>query len=235
MKGIFRKECLQYFTSFMGYLFIAVFLLLCGLFFYLVNIVSQNSDIKVFFSTVIPFLVFLVPMLTMRSYAEERKQRTEELLLTAPVTLWDIVLGKFFAAWFLFALPLLFTLSFPVILARYGTCELWVVVVNYLAILLIGGAVIALGLLVSVLSEHQIVAGIVSYCLIIVLFYMEQVAFILGDGFLGGVFRFLALNTHLTKLSYGVLDLVDVAYFTSLILLSLWCAVLVLEEKKNQG
>lgn len=234
MKGMFRKECVQYFTSFMGYLFIAVFLGICGLFFYLVNIASQNSDMKAFFSAVIPFLIFLVPMLTMRSYAEERKQRTEELLLTSPVTSWDVILGKFFAAWFLFSLPLLCTISFPFLLARYGTCEIWVVVANYLAIFLIGGGFIALGLLVSVLSEHQIVAGIVSYCLIIVLFYLEEVAFLLGDGILGGIFRFLALNTHLVKLSYGVLDMVDVAYFVSLMFLGLWCSVLVLEEKRSR-
>lgn len=235
MKAMYRKELTQYFTSFMGYLFVAVFLMICGLFFYLGNIASQNSDIKVFFSSVIPILVFLVPMLTMRSYAEERKQRTEELLLTSPVTLWDIVLGKFFAAWALFALPLCLTISFPFVLYHYGTCEIWVVIVNYLAILLIGGTFLSLGLLVSVLSENQIVAGIVTYSVLILLFYLEQVAFMLGDGILGELFRFLALNSHLSKLSYGVLDLVDVVYFASITLLCLWLSVVALDSRKNIG
>ena len=233
MRGIYNKELTQYFTSAIGYIFIAVFLSICGLFFYLTNLASQNSDIKVFFSSIITFLMFLIPILTMRSYAEEKKGRTEELLLTAPIELSQIIGGKFLASCTIFAIPLALTFSFPIIISIFGECEVLVSLGNYLGLLLIGATFISIGLFVSILSENQIVAAIVTYCILLVLFSLNQVVVMLGDNLISQILNFLSINTHLVKLTYGVLDLTDLVFFISTTLLFLFLSVLVLDRKRR--
>lgn len=232
MQGIYQKELMQYFKSMIGYLFIAVFLCIAGAVFYTVNLASLSTDIKVFFSNIIPFLIFLMPILTMRIYSEEKKQKTEELLLTSPLEVHQIVLGKFWAAFTVFAMPLVITLAFPVVLSIYGTMELYVTLGNYVGITLIASSFLAIGMFVSVLSENQIIAAILTYSILIATYSVDTLTYFVSNEALLAVIEFVSVNAHYAKLTYGVLNLVDVVYFLSITVLFLYASVLVIERKR---
>lgn len=232
MTAIFQKEMTQYFTSLMGYIFIGIFTAISGIVFYLVNLASLNSDIKTFFSSIITFLIFLIPVVTMRIYAEEKKQKTEEMLLTAPVEMRDIILGKFFAALCLFLIPMAITFAYPVILSIYGTLEIYVVLGNYLGIVLVASSFIAIGIFISVLSENQIIAAILTYCVLITIFSVNKITMFVQHPLVEKLVSFISVDSHYTTLSYGVLDFVDVAYFISLTVLFLFFSTYVLDRKR---
>ncbi len=232
MAGIYQKELMQYFKSMIGYLFIAVFLSISGAVFYTVNLASLNSDIKTFFASIIPFFIFLIPILTMRIYSEEKKQKTEELLLTSPLEIHQIVLGKFWAAFTVFAIPLAATLVFPLVLWVYGTMEGLVVLGNYVGIVLIGGSFIAIGLFISILSENQIIAAILTYSVLIATYSVDTLTYFVSNPVALAVIEFVSVTAHYVKLTYGVLDLPDVMYFLSITALFLYASVLVIERKR---
>ena len=137
MKAIYWKEMRQYFHSVIGYVFLAIFVLINSYYFFLQNLLNRSGDITDYFQSTITIMMFLMPMLTMRSFSEEKKQRTDMLLLTMPIRREDIVLGKFFAAESVFLLGLAVTLVFPAILALCGSAQLWITVGNYIGIILL--------------------------------------------------------------------------------------------------
>ena len=120
MKAIFNREFNSYFTSMLGYVFLTIFLLLTGVMFYVVNIRFMTARMTNFFSIVNNWALFLLPLLTMRLFSEDRKQKTDQLLLTAPISTKEIVFGKYFAAFGIFMVGVLITLIYPVILAFTG-------------------------------------------------------------------------------------------------------------------
>ena len=140
MIALYRKELRSAFTSWTGYIYLAVFSLISGFIFTTGNLLSQNGDIKSYFASICTVLVFLVPILTMRVFAEERKLRTLQLLLTMPLSLGDIVAGKFLATLTVFCIGLVPTLAYPLILAGYGSVELAVIAGNYLGLLMLVSA-----------------------------------------------------------------------------------------------
>lgn len=160
MAAIFNKEFKSYFTSAVGYIFMAVFLLISGLFFALINLLPANSYYNsVLQNTMFVFLI-LVPVLTMRTLAEESHQKTDQLLLTAPIKISDIVLGKYFAAVSIFLLTLLVTCLYPLIMSMFGSISTWEIIGNYIGFALMGAAFIAVGVFVSSLTDKQITAAV---------------------------------------------------------------------------
>ena len=171
MRAVYRKEMRQYFHTPVGYVFLAIFLFINAFYFLLQNLLTRSGDITDYFQSAVSLEMFLIPMLTMRSFAEERKQRTDVFLLTMPVDCREIVLGKFLAAESVLLAGLGATLAFPVILALCGSVQPMITLGNYLGILLLLSAFIAVGLFASALSENQIVAAVLSYVIIFLLWY----------------------------------------------------------------
>lgn len=171
MRAVYRKEMRQYFRSPAGYVFLAIFLFINAFYFLLQNLLPRSGDITDYFEAVVTLEMFLIPMLTMRSFAEERKQRTDIFLLTMPVDCRSVVLGKFLAAESVFLMGLGATLAFPVILALCGSAQPLITFGNYLGSALLMSAFIAVGIFASALSENQIVAAILSYVIIFLLWY----------------------------------------------------------------
>lgn len=171
MNAVYRKEMRQYFRSPIGYVFLAIFLFINAFYFLLQNLLTRSGDITDYFGAVITLEMFLIPMLTMRSFAEEKKQRTDVFLLTMPVGRWDLVLGKFLAAESVFLMGIAVTLAFPAMLALCGSAQLFITLGNYVGIILLMSAFIAVGLFASALSENQIVAAVLSYVMIFLLWY----------------------------------------------------------------
>lgn len=233
---IARRELRFNFDSLIAYLLISGFLLFTGGFTWLnqaSNIFAiKQADLAVFFSVARWTLFFFIPAMTMRLLAEERKNGTFELLLTKPVTLTQIILGKFLSSWIVIGLSLALTLPYYFSVAYVGDLDHGATFSGYLGLLLMSAAYIAIGLLAGSFSDNQIVALLLS--LFIGIFF--QLVFELIGAFLPGVsgevFYYLSMNKHIDSLSRGVLDIKDMLYFVSVTLIALLLTVRNLTFKK---
>ena len=206
MRAVYRKEMRQYFRSPVGYVFLAIFLFINAFYFLLQNLLVRSGDITDYFQAVVTLEMFLIPMLTMRSFAEERKQRTDVFLLTMPVDERSIVLGKFLAAESVFLIGLGATLVFPVILALCGSVQPLITLGNYLGIILLMSAFIAVGIFASALSENQIVAAVLSYVMIFLLWYSYGLGSAVQNELLLALLNRVSVMQTYHELVMGILD-----------------------------
>jgi ABC-2 type transport system permease protein len=229
--AIFRRELRSYFNSPVAYVVIVVFLAIIGWFFtsnlFLMNIAS----LRVVFELVPLVLLFFVPAITMRLLAEEKKSGTLELLTTKPVRDSEIILGKFLAAWILLAAALLPTLLYVLTLALLGSPDPGPILTGYLGLLLMGAVAIGIGLFASSITENQIVAFIIAFLILLILFLMDKVLMYVPEG-LASTIEFLGIDYHFGNIARGVIDSRDVLYFLSLLTFSLCCATVSLERRK---
>ena len=174
MGAIYRREIGAFFTSSIAYVFLCVFYLICDFFFIMDNLAGGSADLAGVFSTMFIVSIFLIPLLTMRLFSEEKKQKTEQGLLTAPVSLGEIVFGKYFAALVLYTIALVMPLIYALILSFFGTVEWGIVFANFLAMFLLGAAFIAVGTLISALTENQIAAAVLSFVALMALKAMSE-------------------------------------------------------------
>ncbi|MGL4791864.1 MAG: ABC-2 transporter permease, partial [Anaerotignaceae bacterium] len=175
MKAIYKREMKMYFNSMTGYVFIGFFVLVTAIYFSLLNILSLSPEFHYVFGSVIMMFLILAPMLTMRLLSEEARHKTDQLLLTSPVSVVGIVLGKYFAALSVFVIGLIITAIFPIILSVYGTIATAQILGSYLGFFLLGGIFIAVGLWISALTENQIVAAVATFVAIFLLLMVENI------------------------------------------------------------
>ena len=176
MTAIFKKEMRTYFNTLTGYAFLGFFVLITGYFFVSQNVAAYNADYSnTLVGTMIMFLI-LVPVLTMRLFAEEARQKTDQLLYTSPLKVTDIVVGKFLAAICLFLIGIAITMIFPYILSRYGEINVKGLVGVVIGYFLMGSCLISVGLFVSVLTDNQIVAAAGTFAALFLLLMMDSIA-----------------------------------------------------------
>lgn len=187
MNAVYKKELLTYFVTPLGYVFMGLFLLTTGFFFATKNLFFRSPEYTRFFSSIIRVFLFSAPILTMRLLSEEKNQKTDQLLLTAPVPVWQIVTGKYLAAFTVFGLTLLFTVVYPVIIEIHGSLALWETVGSYVGFLLLGGCYIAVGTFISGITENQITAGLVTFFAILFFMLIDSIANALPTDPLAGV------------------------------------------------
>ncbi|HEY5047966.1 MAG TPA: ABC transporter permease [Rhizomicrobium sp.] len=237
---IFRREFAAYFATPLAYVFIVIFLFAMGAFTFYIGHFYENgvADLSVFFAYHPWLYLFLVPAISMRLWAEERRTGTMELLLTLPVPLWATVLGKYLAAWAFTAVAL--ALTFPIWLTvnYLGHPDNGVILASYLGSLLMAGSYLAIGACVSAATDNQVIAFVVS----VVVCFLFTVS---GAPLVLDVFRawtpLILVNavssfsflTHFTAISTGVIDLRDLIFFVSLIALFLTANVVLVDLKKT--
>jgi len=175
MLAIFKRELKTYFLTPTGYIFLALFLLITGIFFTLSNILPKNPTFAPFLDSILFLFLLCVPILTMRLMTDEKRFRTDQLLLTSPVKIIDIVLGKYFAALVLFCIALGVTVIYAVILNAYGSLDTWESFGAYLGFVFLGSAFIALGLYVSAATENQVIAAIVTFGALLIVWILDFV------------------------------------------------------------
>jgi gliding motility-associated transport system permease protein len=228
--ALLEKEERALFSSPIAYAVVAVFLVLLGYTFTTFLFLNKVATLlHVFFQTSALFLL-LVPVLTMRLVAEERRQGTLELLLTAPVTEIGIVLAKFFAALTLVVAMLALSGTYPLVLGLYGNPDWGPIYAGYLGLLLLGATLVALGLLVSSLTANQLVAAVVSLGLFLLLWMLDTLSYLVPDP-LDTLFVTLSLLAHFTPLATGSLFVSDVGFFVSLTLAALYLSVRALARR----
>lgn len=176
MLAIYKKEIRSYFTSMIGYVFMAFFLVIIGIFFYAQNLYSGYANFEYTLSTVNFLFVLLAPLLTMRLIAEENKQKTDQLLLTSPISAGSIVIGKFLAVFSVFIIVMLITCFYPLIMMHYGKIPVIAAYSSIFGFTLLGGAYLAMGLFISSLTDSQVVAAVISFVTFLFTVLMDGIA-----------------------------------------------------------
>jgi ABC-2 type transport system permease protein len=233
---VFRREVGQYFASPFAYVIAAAVLLLTGVLFNrdLVTSMGVKRPEPALVPTILSFtMVFFAPLLTMRLFAEEKREGTLELLLTAPVPDGAIVLGKFFGAWFYFSLLLALTLVYQVILLSIAQPDLGNTISAYLGIWLYGGATLVIGMFFSALTENQIVAAFLSMITLMLLWLGDQAGQLIANIDVARVVRTLSLQGHFTtSFAAGLMRVEDVAFFAGIITVMLFVTIRVIESTR---
>ena len=250
---IFKKEMRLYFTSPVAWVVFTMFLLIGGYFFYSIfafytmasmqsamnpamgrDLNVTDSVMRPLFSNISVILLLLLPMVTMRLFAEERRSGTIELLLTYPVRDGAVLAGKYLSALTLYAIMIGLTLLYPAIVVYFARLEWGPVLTGYLGLLLMGGTFIAVGVCASSLTENQIVAAITTFGILLLLWVLGWSADYAG-GTAGRVLQHLSLLEHNDSFAKGVLDTKDILYYVNFIVLALFLTLRSLEARRWTG
>ena len=233
MLAIFKRELRAYFTGVIGYVFLVLYLALAGVIFCYTTLFAMSSEVTTFYTFMMIFSGIMLLLLTMKSFSEEKKMKTEALLLTAPVSLPSMVIGKFLASLTVFAGAEILTTLYFLFLIPYAKLKFAVLVGNSLALLLVGTVFIAIGLFVSSLTENQLSAAVGTIAIIL--------AF-LGIGFLGSlvpssyairyVLDALSIFTRFQTFVNGYFDLASIVYYLSCTAVFLWLTVRVYDRRR---
>jgi ABC-2 type transport system permease protein len=226
-----KKEFKSYFDSPVAYVVIALFLLIAGWQFSTSLFLSNTADLRTLFSMQRFILLFFVPALSMRLISEEKRLGTIELLMTLPIKDWQLVLGKFLAAYLLVVITILLTLIHYITISILGQPDLGAAVGGYLGIILIVGVYLSIGIFTSSLTQNQIVAFIVSFVIIFTLFILRSVIMFF-PGFIASILEYLSIDYHFNNIARGVIDSRDIIYYLSMMFLFLFLTVQSLESRK---
>lgn len=176
MRAIYKKELKSYFSSMMGYIFIFFILLVTGIYFTAYNINSAYPKLDYTLNAVLFVFLVAVPVLTMKILADERRLKTDQLLLTSPVNVRDIVLGKFFALVTIYAIPVIVICLYPLIMSQFGTVSMFEAYTVIIGFFLLGCADIAIGVYISSVTESQVIAAVITFGVLFVSFVMEGIS-----------------------------------------------------------
>lgn len=233
MAAVFKKEMKQYFNSMVGYIFLAVFLLICGYTFSSGNLFTLSSSMSGFFTSIVNIVMFLIPMLTMRLFAEERKTKTDQLLITLPITLTDIVIGKYCAALCVFLTGIVFTFLYGSVLLFFGGFELWNIAGSYTGLITAASAFISIGLFISAMTENQVIAGVVSYVVLLALWMVGYLgAYYQVTGLPRQIMDWLSLSGRFQEFGVGIFDPSSIVYYVSITAIFLLLTVQLLEKRR---
>ena len=234
MKAIFKREFKSYFTSPIGYIFLAVFCFFEGTAF--ADVYSQGStETSVVFYNFLTLLaiIFLLPVLTMRLLSEDRRQKVDQALLTAPVSVTGVVLGKFFAALAVYMIAFAPTLIFQIIIYLTVPTVNWLLYLNaLLGTLLTGAALIAIGLTISALTESQAISCILTIAAYVTLFAITYIAELTGVKFIVTATEYIAIFDIFQHFYDSVFHIADVAYLLSLAALFVFFSVRIVERRR---
>ena len=232
MLAIYKKEMRTYFTTPLGYVFLAVFLAVSGFLFAFSTFQTQTSDVSGYFQLMIFGYIVIIPLLTMRSFAEERRTRTEQLLMTSPVTIPAMVFAKFLAAFTMFGGTVLLSCLYYLPLFGYGEPNVGRAVGCLIAMLLLGMCFIAVGIFVSTLTESTVNASIGTMAILLV-FVVAAIFNNLIDSYLiRSVLSWISVYSRYVNFTYGIFDIAAVVYYLSITGIFLFLAVRVYERRR---
>lgn len=231
IKTIFQKELRSYFNSPVAYIVIVVFLAILGWYFSYYLFLMNLSSMRIVFEITPYLLLVFAPAITMRLISEEKKSGTLELLMTKPVREYEIVIGKFLAAWALYLVTLLPTLCYFITVSILGTLDIGSVIGGYIGLMLVGAVFVAVSVFGSSITENQVVAFIVSFLVVFILFMLDKIV-PYAPGSLASIFEFLSLDFHFSNMARGVLDSRDLLYYISMVGFTLFLGTVALQRRR---
>lgn len=238
MKAIFKRELRSYFTTMLGYIFLTMFFVMTGVLFYWNNICGGLTSVKYFFDPLTTWTVFIIPILTMRLFAEDRKLKIDQLLMTSPVDVKSIVLGKFLAASCVVGGAIALTLIYVIVISFFGTVNWAETISCYIGFLLLCGVMLAIGSFMSSLTDSQIVAAVSTYAVLIVfctvpllIGYISAISWSVPS-LVQSVMFWLSPTERFLDLTKGILDPSAIVYYISLITLFVFLTMNVMERRR---
>ncbi len=224
MWAVIKKEIKSYFYSPVGYVFIGLFLIMFSIFFYVDVFQYQSINFEYIFYSGATILTFIVPILTMRTIAEERKNGTEQLLLTSPLSITKVVLGKFIAAVLVVVITELCTFMYFGILCFFGTPHIVTALVTLLGFLLLAISYISFGILASSITEHQIIAGIITIGFFILTWFLPQFS---------DIFTNFSLINMFSKFPTGQIDIADTVTYITFTVACILLTIIFMQRRKS--
>lgn len=202
MLAVYKKELRSYLTSMVGYVFIAFVLLILGIYFTAYNLQFASPDFGATLSSVTFLFLIITPILTMRILAEEKKNRTDQLLLTAPVPVWKVVLGKYLSMVTIYAIPIIISAFYPMIMGKYGVISYPMAYVAVIGFFFLGCAQIAVGLFLSSVTESQVIAAVLTFGILFCSYMMDGIESFFSDTAISSMVAFLILAVVLGIVVY---------------------------------
>lgn len=224
MFAVLKKELKSYFCSPVGYVFIGLFLIMFSLFFFLDVYNYHIINFEYIFYSGATILTFIIPILTMRTIAEERKSGTEQLLLTSPLSITKVVMGKFLAAIAIVVITEICTLMYFAILSFFGAPHITTAIVTLLGFLLLAISYISFGILASSITENQIIAGVITIGFFVLTWFLPQVS---------SIFTNFSLINMFTKFPRGQIDIADTITFITFTISCLLLTIIFMQRRKS--
>lgn len=234
MSAIFWKEVRSYFYSPIAYILIGLFTLLTSIFFW-PNLLMQSADFNGNLGSMGFILIFIIPVLTMKILAEDRKNGTEVLLITSPASLTSIVVGKYLAAFFVFLVITCISFIYPIILVAFGGQLTVQLVGGYIGFILLGASFISVGVFASSLTENQVVSVVIGFVSLLIMWIADSIGSMAG-GLASKVLSWFSLLSRYEDFNKGILALSPIVYYLSFIAVFLFLTVRVIEKRRwSQG
>lgn len=232
MKAILKRELKSYFASPIGYVCVAVLLALSGLLYLQVMSYGSSSNIYVVYTNMFTFSMMVIPILTMKSMSDEQKNKTDQALLTAPVSVTSIVLGKFIAAFIVYAIAMTGTLLPCVAISMFGSPSWGEVFGYYLGSLFYGAAMIAIGVFISSLTVSQVIAAIATFAVSIFILMMGQISNMVSGTFLAKTVEWLSFDSRYSYFTDGIFNISSAVFFLSVVAIFVFLTARRLESKR---
>ena len=233
MLAIYKRELKAYFTGVIGYAFLVIYLAVAGAIFCATTFYSMSADVSNYFTLMLLFSAVMLPLLTMKSFSEERKTKTEQLLLTAPVRLTSMVFGKLLASLTVYYGVTLLTSLYFLFLIPYAQVKFAVLLGNIVALLLVGTVFISVGLFVSSLTENQLSAAVGTIAIILALLGAGLInSFLPSSYWLRYVFDSISVFTRFQNFANGIFDLASLFYYLSVSAIFVWLTVRIYDRRR---
>lgn len=233
MLAIFKRELRSYFVGVLGYVFLVIYLTVAGILFSYTTMFSMSSDVTNFFTLMLIFSAVALPLLTMKSFSEERKTKTEQLVLTAPISLPAMVFGKFLASYTVFGAATVLTSLYFLFLIPYTQLKFAILIGNLIALLLVGMVFISIGLFVSALTENQLSAAIGTIAIILGFLGIGLINSLIPTSYaIRYVFDALSIFTRFQSFVNGYFEFASVIYYLSVSGIFLWLTIRVYDRRR---
>ncbi len=231
MFAVLKRELSAYFSSPIGYIYLAVFYVFSGYFFFGV-LYSNTTSLSNVFNGMFTIIMLLIPILTMRLMSEDLKNKTDQALLTAPISLVSLVLGKFLAALIVYCLGVAITLVYGVVIAAFAPPDWTVVFGNVLGMLLLGAALIAVGMFISALTENQVIAAVGGFAVGFSLILVNSLSALISIEWLKKFVSGLSFMERYDEFTNGILDISNIFFFVSVCAVFVFFTVRVIEKRR---
>jgi len=232
MFTVMRRELATYFHSPIGYIFLAAFYLFAGIAFFTGNLMMQSANLSGVFSYLFSYVLFLVPVLTMRLLSEDRRNKTDQALLTAPITITGMVIGKFLAASLVFLLALSVSLIYALVIAMYTQPNWAAIAGNFIATLLLGLSMISIGMFISAMTESQVIAAVGGFATALLLIIVDTFADVFTQPLAKAVIIGISFYDRYNSFLMGICELENIVFFLSVCTVFLFLTIRVFEKRR---
>jgi len=231
MFAILKRELSAYFASPIGYIYLAVFYVFSGYYFFSV-LYSNTTNMTAVFTGLFTIILMLIPILTMRLFSEDRKNRTDQALLTAPVNLLGMVMGKYLAALVVYLLGVAITIVYAIVIATFARPDWSVIAGNVAGMVLLGAAMIAIGMFISAMTENQVIAAVGGFAVGFALIMVDSLSGLITISWLSKFVAGLSFMTRYNSFTTGILDISNVFFFVSVCAVFVFLTVRVFEKRR---